>query len=67
MAPALPSEAPRRPDLLLAAIGVTMSGALLVAQLFAVTIATALAVGSIPAAGGVGYALFVSPPGEEHG
>jgi hypothetical protein len=56
-----------RYDLLLAAIALPMTVAGIAGVLTSVAMSTALAAGSVPAGGTVGYALFVATPGESDG
>jgi len=51
-----------RHDVLLAAIGLSMLVAGVAGLVLSVPLAVALAAGSVPASGGVGYALFYRPP-----
>lgn len=51
-----------RYDLVLAAIAVPMVVAGLVGVVSSLAISTALAAGSLPATGSLGYALFYEPP-----
>lgn len=54
-----------RYDLLLAAIALPMTVAGAAGALTSLTMSTALAAGSVPAGGTVGYALFVAGPEPE--
>lgn len=54
-----------RHDLVLAAIALPMVLAGLVGALFPVQLTVALGAGSVPASGGVGYALFFGPPASD--
>ncbi|MFC7153877.1 hypothetical protein ACFQPA_00210 [Halomarina halobia] len=53
-----------RYDALLAAVAVALAVGGLVGFAFAIPVAVGLAIGSVPATGLVGYALFVDPPRE---
>jgi hypothetical protein len=54
-----------RHDLSLAAIAVSLLAASLAGALLPVGMMAALGAGSVPATGGVGYALFYRPPTAE--
>jgi hypothetical protein len=54
-----------RYDLLLAAIALVMTVAGVAGALTSLAMSTALAAGSVPAGGTVGYALFVAAPEPE--
>lgn len=58
---ALPPSISRH-DLLLTVIGVPLVVAALAAAVFPISLRLALAAGSMPAGGGLGYALFYRPP-----
>jgi len=51
-------------DLVLASIAVTMLLAAFGAVVTSLSVAVAMGVGSIPATGSIGYALFYNPPTE---
>ncbi|MHB9287805.1 hypothetical protein ACKVMT_12300 [Halobacteriales archaeon Cl-PHB] len=51
-----------RHDVLLAAIGLSLFVAGIAGLVLSVPLAVAMAAGSVPASGGVGYALFYRPP-----
>ena len=51
-----------RYDLLLAVIGAPLAVAAVAATASSVSLATAMLAGSVPAGGGLGYALFCRPP-----
>lgn len=53
-----------RYDLLLAAIGIPVAVGALLGAVTSVAMSTALAAGSVPASGGVGYAIVAAPPTE---
>jgi hypothetical protein len=53
-----------RHDLVLATIAAPMVIAALVGFLSSLAMSTALAAGSLPATGSLGYALFYQPPGD---
>ncbi|MFB6308301.1 MAG: hypothetical protein ABEH35_03135 [Haloarculaceae archaeon] len=52
------------PDLVLAVIALALSIAGVAGAVLSVSMGVALGAGSLPASGGIGYALFYSPPGE---
>jgi len=59
----MPHSAPLSPaDLVLASIAIAMSLAVFGAIVTSLSVAAAMAAGSIPATGSIGYALFYNPP-----
>jgi hypothetical protein len=54
-----------RYDVLLAAIGLALLVAGIAGLVLSVPLALAMAAGSVPASGGLGYALFYRPPGAD--
>jgi len=55
-------ETARTADAVLALIPASLLAATAVAAAFPLSLATALAVGCLPATGSIGYALFYDPP-----